>query len=107
MLVGGRNLSLNSNLVSLTLAAHQQLSVFIPEREKNENQGVNEMSGEESAKLVKMPKKNIAPGRERIKSSPEMAYGWQSLLITKERGKKIFSYPTIQSDPFLATTLKG
>lgn len=75
------------------------LSVFIPIREKNQDQQVNEMLGEESAKHVKMPQKILFP-EEKESKSPETAYGWQSLLITKERGKK-FS-PTSQFSQILS-----
>lgn len=43
------------------------LSVFIPRREKNQDQRVNEMSGEESAKHVKMPQKILFPEEKESK----------------------------------------
>lgn len=43
------------------------LSVFIPIREKNQDQQVNEMSSEESAKHVKMPQKILFPEEKESK----------------------------------------
>lgn len=106
-LVGGRNLSLNLNLVSLTLAAHQHAALsFHPyKRKKIKTNKLMKCWVKNQLNMSKCHKKYCSQRRKNQKFTRNGI--WLAIIINNQRkGKKIFSHFTIQSDPFLVTTLE-